>query len=632
MSMASFVNENPEEDTKSMSSPKHQPQPATDAPVVVSPSSSPEEPSTSNDNDEDDERVKEDQASLEDPEQQPATTTETAATKITEVVLEDLPIAHVSMEQRDFDENPTELYLSLMRKDWSTALQRAPAEAHVWIYRREADSDQLRWKLLPLHAAIIFHAPLPVIQALLLSYPSATACKDDQGMVPLHLAIRMASSTPIIECLVQNQPAALQCADRKGRTPLVLAAKSPHKSLLVDAMNKAVSGEPMPDYQAQYESLQVESAQREQDLQKQITTLQKHKDADAMVIDELERQLIQQEVAHAERLQTLEQLQAEHAELQKTKTQTDNDNKAVLSNLVSQVGDLQSKLLAVTAERDDLLQNSDVKQADTDKELSRLKTKIADLERQLGQITYLKEEMDGSLKEERRLHGASVDKVNSLQLRCNELHAENARIEAKLEEVTVSEQELAWQKEALTTQLKDTSHQVTIRKLEAERQELRGTVDKLSVKLYKVVGFLDEMVQEQEDIIKGSMSQCSSQDAASQIMLEEGGPLCAAAVKAVSSMNSDTSERQTQRSINSMMNTVNGMKDQINAVIDSVVEDLPQPTPTKKRVATLQFNDSDEEDTETSLVDLGSVATAELGDEVKEEEEKKEDGNAAVLP
>ena len=79
------------------------------------------------------------------------------------------------------------------------------------------------------------------------------------------------------------------------------------------------------------------------------------------------------------------------------------------------------------------------------------------------------------------------------------------------------------------------------------------------------------------------------------------------------------------------MNTVNDMKDQINAVIDSVVEDLPQPTTmSKKSSSALRFNDSGE-DTETSLVELGSVATAELA-EGEVEEEKKEDDKVIVLP
>ena len=306
---------------------------------------------------------------------------------------------------------------------------------------------------------------------------------------------------------------------------------------------------------------------------------------------------------------------------------------------------MQSKLQALTAERDELVRSLDTHQTDTDKEQSRLKAKTADLERQLGQVTYLKEELEGSLTEERRLHAACADKLNRLQLRSNELYAENARIEAKLEEVTISEQELAWQKEALTTQLKDNSHLETIRQLEVERQDLRGTVDKLSVKLYKVVGFLDEMVQEQEDIIKGSMSQCSSsQDTtgSQMLLLEEGGPLCAAAVKAAGSMASDLSERPNQSSLHRISNA-SGMKEQISAVIDSVVEDMPKPPP-KALASSLGLDKEEDRDVDEevvtadeSMVVLGTAAISELDDvvEVAEEqqgEEETEQDDAVVLP
>ena len=79
-----------------------------------------------------------------------------------------VPEITVPVEERDFDANPTDLYLSLMRKDWTAAQHHAPTESHIWIYRREQnDPAKIRWKLLPIHAAIIFQAPVPVLQALL---------------------------------------------------------------------------------------------------------------------------------------------------------------------------------------------------------------------------------------------------------------------------------------------------------------------------------------------------------------------------------------------------------------------------------------------------------------------------------
>ena len=66
--------------------------------------------------------------------------------------------------ERDYDTNPTELYLSVQRKDWDGAVERSATcqhEASTWVSWKEADG-KLHWRLLPLHAAIIFCAPEPL--------------------------------------------------------------------------------------------------------------------------------------------------------------------------------------------------------------------------------------------------------------------------------------------------------------------------------------------------------------------------------------------------------------------------------------------------------------------------------------
>lgn len=171
----------------------------------------------------------------------------------------------------DYDQSPTELYKLIENKKWSLLLQRLEQEegdgsdgevatlttlsssnihqqASVWVVRKEVNG-RLRWRLLPLHAAIIFQAPVAVTEALLEAYPAAASQKDDQGMLPLHLAFRnfggsssrdtsIATATTIsnntacgdtkrshslwliIEELLTAFPAAVFSRDRKGRTPL----------------------------------------------------------------------------------------------------------------------------------------------------------------------------------------------------------------------------------------------------------------------------------------------------------------------------------------------------------------------------------------------------------------------------
>ena len=59
---------------------------------------------------------------------------------------------------RDFDENPTDLYRFIQMQRWGRVMEvinKAPEEAKIWVFRTEEDHIGLRWRLLPLHAALI---------------------------------------------------------------------------------------------------------------------------------------------------------------------------------------------------------------------------------------------------------------------------------------------------------------------------------------------------------------------------------------------------------------------------------------------------------------------------------------------
>lgn len=102
----------------------------------------------------------------------------------------------------------------------TTATHPEISPAAIWVIRKEPNG-RLRWRLLPIHAAIIFQAPYTVIESLVQQYPAGVAAKDDQGMLPLHLVLR---NQPINWCIVEElltaHPTAIFVRDRKGRTPL----------------------------------------------------------------------------------------------------------------------------------------------------------------------------------------------------------------------------------------------------------------------------------------------------------------------------------------------------------------------------------------------------------------------------
>lgn len=123
----------------------------------------------------------------------------------------------------DYDTSATELYELLESSDWDRARTRCrthPEEVRTWITRRDK-SQQVRWKLLPLHAAIIFQAPIYVVTALIERYPTAASRRDDQGMLPLHLAFRhKQEDEELLEHLLVQNPTAVTVRDRRDRTPL----------------------------------------------------------------------------------------------------------------------------------------------------------------------------------------------------------------------------------------------------------------------------------------------------------------------------------------------------------------------------------------------------------------------------
>ena len=95
------------------------------------------------------------------------------------------------------------LYQNIQAKNWPDVLRFVnayPEQASFWVFRREKNGN-LRWKILPIHAALIFQAPDKVIKALLAAYPHGVKNTDDQGMLPLHLAFRHGASEKTINTL-----------------------------------------------------------------------------------------------------------------------------------------------------------------------------------------------------------------------------------------------------------------------------------------------------------------------------------------------------------------------------------------------------------------------------------------------
>lgn len=144
----------------------------------------------------------------------------------------------------DYDSSATVLYELLESSSWDRARARCrshPEEVRTWIVRKDK-SLAVRWKLLPLHAAIIFQSPNYLVSALMDQYSAATHRADDQDMLPLHLAFRHKhEDEDLLELLLVKYPKAVLLKDKRGRVPLEHAREGKFSAKLMRLYADAVT-------------------------------------------------------------------------------------------------------------------------------------------------------------------------------------------------------------------------------------------------------------------------------------------------------------------------------------------------------------------------------------------------------
>ena len=195
----------------------------------------------------------------------------------------------------DYDVDPTDLYTLLEKRKWEAVLNllqdlspgAAVVQASTWVIRREKGNPngKLLWRLLPLHAAIVFQAPSLVIEALINAYPGAARARDDQGMMPAHLAFRNDAPDALLETILKAYPVALAATDRKSRFPVDCGKgsgckKKSRADLLstyatlhigrLKAEAKEASRAEMADVRKVYGTLQAEAEERTVELERKV--------------------------------------------------------------------------------------------------------------------------------------------------------------------------------------------------------------------------------------------------------------------------------------------------------------------------------------------------------------------------
>ena len=187
-------------------------------------------------------------------------------------------------EERDYEKNPTELFLLLQQKAWGLASQRLlehPEEAKIWVHRKlspEKAPDvhdtndpekaqaivppsqalstvvhqvkKYRWRLLPLHASIVLGAPSDLTIKILNLYPAAARQVDDRESLPVHLAASRLDvdeeGEKIVLRLFGVYADSIDIKDRNGRTApelakLARARKGAEKQRLMETASRKSS-------------------------------------------------------------------------------------------------------------------------------------------------------------------------------------------------------------------------------------------------------------------------------------------------------------------------------------------------------------------------------------------------------
>jgi len=391
----------------------------------------------------------------------------------------------------DYDSNPTELYLAIQRKDWRGAeavLDTEPHDASTWVARREADG-KLRWRLLPLHAAIIFKAPLPTIKALLDVHPEAAACKDDQGMLAIHLAFRNGASEQVVQLLLQTFPQSVNVEDRKGRTPMVLAKQSSHPNK--DAYIAILQGGP---------AFYALSRANRGDSSVATTTVGGGR------VAELEAELA--------KTQETSEVLVDHVNSLEAQLASRSDTERFLA---TKIANLDAELKTVTAKLEETSLSLTSKNAELEEKNASLEERATKAETDAAETTAALEATKIEKVKEYKVTNKDrfefEEKIEKAEKGAASAQANVTALEATLQKKIESEKSLASQVSMLASQLASsanstteaTSHyQVKCEELEGQNSKLRSQIAVLNGKLTTVASALDAMSAEQERIIEAA--------------------------------------------------------------------------------------------------------------------------------
>lgn len=443
----------------------------------------------------------------------------------------------IEAEDRDFDKNPTVLYALVQKKLWKETIARAkksPGEARAFICRREKDG-RVRWRLLPLHAAIVFKAPEDVVETLLTAFPKASEAKDDQGMLPLHLAFRNGASESAVNLLLLAYPQSVDIPDRKGRVPLTLAkaASSPNREIYIQALEKGPSHYAVSalacararitaEQNAIFEAKLLQARASHQCVVSEIEAeAEKEKEEALAKIEEKEKELY--------KLHETSQVLVDHVTSLEAQINTRSDTERFLATKIAKLEEKLRESEGLKDEREKFMVTKITKLEEDIKETERLMEEresdfklekdylLAKINLAETEISANKEKLASSIETlgQKEQEWAATEKSLDSKYRETEIEWANAQancaiIEAQLKKKSENEHVLASQVSNLASRLAECSHEMNENKVEFkkelaqfrdERTALKDLVENLTKRLNNVNAVLKSTHHEQITIV-----------------------------------------------------------------------------------------------------------------------------------
>lgn len=447
-------------------------------------------------------------------------------------------------EDRDFDKNPTVLYALVQKKLWKETIARAkksPEEARAFICRREKDG-RIRWRLLPLHAAIVFKAPEDVVETLLTAFPKAAEAKDDQGMLPLHLAFRNGASEVAVNLLLLACPQSVDIPDRKNRVPLTLAkaASSPNREIYIKALEKGPAHYSITALSCARARIMTEQDAIFEGKLLKARTFHEYALSEVVTEGEKKQQELEETVAEKEteltKLHETSQVLVDHVTSLEAQINTRSDTERFLATKIAKLEQKLKESERLEDEREQFLA-----------------TKISKLEEEITENEHLKDERESNFEDERGEFNkekenllAQIDTLQTtlsltrekladsictmvqkeeewattkekLEEKYRETHLEwaNAQancaiFEAQLKKRMENEHLLASQVSTLASRLAECSHELNegrvistkrIKELEDDQLSLNETVEDLTARLQNISAVMQNTHKQQMIIV-----------------------------------------------------------------------------------------------------------------------------------